>query len=59
MTRKSAFGLPNIAGIFFVTLRQRKPRAVPKIGTARGLFFIPAAVQGLRLQAWLPGLPRG
>ena len=24
MTRKSAFGLPNIAGIFFVTLRQQK-----------------------------------
>ena len=23
MTRKSAFGLPNIAGIFFVTLRQK------------------------------------
>lgn len=24
MTRKSAFGLPNIAGIFFVTLRQQR-----------------------------------
>ena len=24
MTRKSAFGLPNIEGIFFVTLRQQK-----------------------------------